>query len=159
TTREATKPAATETAREKASAKENDKSAAKDRPAALAAKADGVLTVAISLNKQQLTLYSDGVAIARSRVSTGPQTPTGIFSIIQRERFHRSDAYGDAPFMQRITKSGVAIYQAGGQANPQGSIRLPDAFARQLWDVTRVGVRVLITRGEVTPATIPNPRL
>ena len=146
-----------ETAREKS--KESDKAAAKDRQATLATKADGVLTIAISLNKQQLTLYSDGVAIGRSRVSTGPQTPTGIFSVIQKERFHRSDAYGDAPYMQRITKSGVAIYQAGGQGNPQGSIRLPDPFARQLWDVTRVGVRVIVTRGEVTPAMVSNPRL
>jgi lipoprotein-anchoring transpeptidase ErfK/SrfK len=145
-----------ETAREKS--KESDKAAAKDRQASLAAKADGVLTIAISLNKQQLTLYSDGVAIARSKVSTGSQTPTGIFSIIQKERFHHSDAY-DAPYMQRITKSGVAIYQAGGQGNPQGSIRLPDSFARQLWDVTRVGVRVIVTRGEITPATVSNPRL
>jgi len=152
---EATKPA--EAAREKA--KEPEKAATKERPAALAAAADGVLTIAVSLNKQQLTLYSDGAAIARSRVSIGPQIPTGIFSIIQKERFHRSDSYGDAPYMQRITKSGVTIYQAGGQANPQGSIRLPDPFARQLWDVTRVGARVIITRGEVTPATVSNPRL
>ena len=153
---QATRPVG-ETAREKS--KESDKAATKDRQATLATKADGVLTIAISLNKQQLTVYSDGVAIGRSRVSTGPQTPTGIFSVIQKERFHRSDAYGDAPYMQRITKSGVAIYQAGGQGNPQGSIRLPDPFARQLWDVTRVGVRVIVTRGEVTPATVSNPRL
>ena len=92
-------------------------------------------------------------------MSIGSQTPTGIFSVIQKERFHRSDTYGDAPYMQRITKSGVAIYQSGAQANPQGAIRLPDPFARQLWDVTRVGVRVIITHGEVTPAMVSNPRL
>ncbi len=153
---EATKPAI-ESAREKT--KDTEKSATKERPAALAARADGVLTLAVSLNKQQLTLYSDGSPIARSRVSIGSQTPTGIFSVIQKERFHRSDTYGDAPYMQRITKSGVAIYQSGAQANPQGAIRLPDPFARQLWDVTRVGVRVIITHGEVTPAMVSNPRL
>jgi hypothetical protein len=156
---EATKPS--DVAREKVNekGKETEKAAVKERPAPLAAKADGVLTIAVSLNKQQLTLYSDGAAIARSRVAIGPQTPTGVFSIIQKERFHRSDSYGDAPYLQRITKSGLAIYQAAGQANPQGSIRLPDPFARQLWDATRVGARVIITRGEITPATVSNPRL
>jgi lipoprotein-anchoring transpeptidase ErfK/SrfK len=153
---EVTKPDATEAVREKSTAKDT---ATKERPAALAAKADGVLTIAISLNKQQLTLYSDGAAIARARVSIGPQTPTGIFSIIQKDRWHRSDSYGDAPFLQRITKSGVAIYQGVGQANPQGSIRLPEAFARQLWDVTKLGARVIITHGEVTPAAVSNARL
>src|SRR3954454_11187453 len=156
---EATTPAA-DTVREKVTGKETDKAKdkAKEKPVALAAKADGVLTIAISLTKQQLTLYSDGVAIARSRVTVGPQTPTGIFSIIQKERWHHSDVV-DAPYMQRITKSGVAIYQGSDKTNPPGSIRLPDPFARQLWDVTRIGVRVIVTRGEVTPATVANARL
>jgi lipoprotein-anchoring transpeptidase ErfK/SrfK len=152
---EATKPAG-DTVRDKATSKETEK--AKEKPVALAAKADGVLTIAISLTKQQLTLYSDGVAISRSRVTIGPQTPTGIFSIIQKERWHHSDVV-DAPYMQRITKSGVAIYQGSDKTNPPGSIRLPDPFARQLWDVTRIGVRVIVTRGEVTPATVANARL
>ena len=66
----------------------------------LAAKAKGLLTVIISIDKQQLTLYSDGVPIAHSRVSTGTPghpTPTGVFSIIQKDRWHRSNLYGNAP--------------------------------------------------------------
>ncbi|TMJ21792.1 MAG: hypothetical protein E6G96_20385, partial [Alphaproteobacteria bacterium] len=63
---EATTPTA-DTVREKVTGKETDKAKdkAKEKPVALAAKADGVLTIAISLTKQQLTLHSDGVAIAR----------------------------------------------------------------------------------------------
>jgi lipoprotein-anchoring transpeptidase ErfK/SrfK len=158
------KPAVTTAVREKSAA--NDKSATKETPADVAAKAKGVLTIVISLNKQQLTLYSDGVPIARSHVSTGipgHQTPTGVFSIIQKDRWHHSNLYGDAPmyFMQRITWSGVAMHQGVVPPHPasHGCIRLPEAFARQLWGITKLGVRVIITQGEVTPAAISNGHL
>jgi hypothetical protein len=158
------KPAVTVAEREKSADK--DKAATKETPADVAAKAKGVLTIAISLNKQQLTLYSDGVPIARSHVSTGTpghQTPTGVFSIIQKDRWHHSNLYGDAPmyFMQRITWSGVAMHQGVVPPHPasHGCIRLPEAFARQLWGITKLGVRVIITHGEVTPAAIANGRL
>ncbi|HEX4828711.1 MAG TPA: L,D-transpeptidase family protein, partial [Xanthobacteraceae bacterium] len=53
----------------------------------VAAKAKGLLSVIISIDKQRLTLYSDGQPIAYSRVSTGVPghpTPTGVFSVIQK---------------------------------------------------------------------------
>src|SRR5262245_44076381 len=62
----------------------------------VAAKAKGLLSVVISIDKQRLTLYSDGQPIAHSRVSTGVPghpTPTGVFSIIQKDRWHRSNIY------------------------------------------------------------------
>ena len=113
-----------------------------------------------------MTLYSDGQPIAHSRVSTGTPshpTPTGVFSVIQKDRWHRSNLYDDAPmfYMQRITWSGVAMHQGIVPNHPasHGCIRLPEAFAKQLWGVTRLGVRVIVTRGEVTPAPISNARL
>jgi hypothetical protein len=147
-----------------------EKSANKAKPAAkeseLASRAKGVLTIAVSINKQQLTLYSDGVPIAHSSVSTGMSghpTPTGVFSIIQKDRYHHSNLYGDAPmyFMQRITWSGVAMHEGVVPNHPasHGCIRLPGAFARQLWGLTRLGVRVFVTYGEVTPAEIADERL
>jgi lipoprotein-anchoring transpeptidase ErfK/SrfK len=158
-----TKPADPAEVREKSAANEKDKSATKETPADVTAKARGVLTIAISLDKQRLTLYSDGVAIARSPVSTGHQTPTGVFSIIQKDRWHRSSVSGDAPmyYMQRITWSGVGMHQAAAQNHPapQGGIRLPEAFARQLWGITKIGVRVIITRGEVAPTAIASKHL
>jgi len=140
----------------------NDKAAAKETPAELSARAKGVLTIAISLNKQQLTVYSDGMAVARTRVTVGHQTPTGVFSIIQKDRWHRSASSGDAPmyYMQQITRSGVGLYQAAPNVSTaQRSIAMPEAFARQLWGATKPGVRVVITHGEVAPAAIANPRL
>jgi lipoprotein-anchoring transpeptidase ErfK/SrfK len=140
-------------------AKEKEKPAPKEAPADLTPKANnGVLTIAVSLYKQQLTVYSDGVAVVRSHVTTGRQTPTGVFSVIQKDRWHHSDD-GDTPYMQRITWSGVGLHQDAPGAAPPGSIRLPEALARQLWGMTKVGTRVIITNREVTPSAISNARL
>jgi len=144
---------------------------ARDKAAApkeddVAAKAKGLLTVIISIDKQQLTLYSDGVPIAHSRVSTGMgghPTPTGVFSVIQKDRWHRSNLYGNAPmfYMQRITWSGVAMHQGVVPNYPasHGCIRLPEAFAKQMWGITKLGVRVIIARSEVTPAAVASAKL
>jgi lipoprotein-anchoring transpeptidase ErfK/SrfK len=145
-----------------------DKSSTKAKPAAedVAAKAKGTLSVIITIDKQQLTLYSDGQPIARTHVSTGVPghpTPTGVFSIIQKDRWHRSNLYYNAPmfFMQRVTWSGVAMHQGVVPRGPasHGCIRLPESFARQLWGITKLGVRVIIARSEVTPVPIANDRL
>jgi lipoprotein-anchoring transpeptidase ErfK/SrfK len=132
----------------------------------VAAKAKGLLSVIISIDKQRLTLYSDGQPIAYSRVSTGVPghpTPTGVFSVIQKDRWHHSNIYSNAPmyFMQRITWSGVAMHEGVVPNHPasHGCIRLPGAFARQMWGITKLGVRVIITHGEVTPVAISNERL
>jgi lipoprotein-anchoring transpeptidase ErfK/SrfK len=147
-------------AREKPSAK--PKAATDD----VATKAKGVLSVIISIDKQQLTLYSDGQPIAHSRVSTGVPshpTPTGVFSVIQKDRWHRSNLYYNAPmyFMQRVTWSGVAMHQGVVPRGPasHGCIRLPEAFARQMWGITKLGARVIIARSEATPVAISNERL
>jgi lipoprotein-anchoring transpeptidase ErfK/SrfK len=145
-----------------------DKQPAKAKPGAedVAAKAKGVLSVIIAIDRQQLTLYSDGHPIARSRVSTGVPghpTPTGVFSVIQKDRWHRSNIYYNAPmyYMQRITWSGVAMHEGVVPNSPasHGCIRLPGSFARQMWGITKLGVRVIVARTEVTPAEISNARL
>ena len=104
--------------------------------------------------------------VAHSRVSTGTPghpTPTGVFSIIQKDRWHRSNLYGNAPmsFMQRITWSGVAMHQGIVPNYPasHGCIRLPEAFARQLWATTKMGARVIVARGDVTPVAIAHAKL
>jgi lipoprotein-anchoring transpeptidase ErfK/SrfK len=131
-----------------------------------AARPKGPLQIVISLDKQQLTLYAGSEPIAHSRVSTGVPgrpTPTGVFSVIQKDRWHRSNLYDDAPmyFMQRITWSGVAMHQGIVPNYPasHGCIRLPEAFAQKLWGTTQLGVRVVIARNEVVPTEIAHPRL
>jgi L,D-transpeptidase catalytic domain len=124
------------------------------------------LSIIVSLDHQQLTLYSDAEPIALSRVSTGRPghgTPTGVFSIIEKDRWHHSNLYEDAPmyFMQRITWSGVALHQGEVPNYPasHGCIRLPEAFAQKLWGMTRLGVRVIVTHGEAEPVAISHPHL
>jgi lipoprotein-anchoring transpeptidase ErfK/SrfK len=126
----------------------------------------GPLLIAISLNKQRLTLYSSGKPIAHAPVSTGTAshpTPTGIFSVIGKEKFHRSNLYSNAPmpWMQRITWSGVALHQGvlPGYPASHGCIRLPGAFAQSLFGTTRMGARVIITRDETAPFEIAHATL
>ena len=75
----------------------------------------GPLQIIVSIADQQLSLYDNGALIARSSVSTGDQghpTPLGVFSVISKERWHRSNIYSAAPmpYMQRITWSGIALH-------------------------------------------------
>ena len=64
-------------------------------------------------------------------------------------------------YMQRITWSGVAMHQGVVPSGPasHGCIRLPEAFARQMWGITKLGVRVIVTYGDVTPVAVSNDRL
>jgi len=126
----------------------------------------GPLQIVISIKKQQLTLYSGGQVVAHSQVSTGVPghpTPQGVFSVIEKQIYHESNLYSSAPmpFMQRITWSGVAMHQGVVPGHPasHGCIRLPGAFAKRLWALTKVGVRVIIAQDEVALSDISNTRL
>ncbi len=126
----------------------------------------GQLHVVISIRAQSVAVYSDGVLAARSRVSTGMKgfpTPTGVFSVIQKNRHHRSNIYSGAPmpFMQRLTWSGIALHQGvlPGYPASHGCIRLTQDFAQSLWKRTRLGARVVVTQQEAEPYSITHPRL
>jgi hypothetical protein len=126
----------------------------------------GQLHIMISIKSQRIAVYSDGVLAAKSAVSTGVPdhpTPTGVFSIIQKNRHHRSNIYSGAPmpFMQRITWSGVAMHQGvlPGRPASHGCIRLTADFAQRMWKRTRLGARVIITRDDVEPYAFSHPKL
>ena len=111
----------------------------------------GPLFLVIDLSKQRAMLYRDGVPIAASTVSTGSkgrETPTGVFTILQKEVVHRSRTYDDAPmpYMQRLTWKGVAMHAGHlpGYAASHGCIRLPKGFAKLLYGVTNLGTPVMI---------------
>ena len=85
----------------------------------------------------------------------GHRTPTGVFSVIGKERWHHSNIYSGAPmpWMQRITWSGVAMH-AGvvpGYPASHGCIRLPAGFAPQLYGMTKMGARVVVTPRDIEP--------
>ena len=130
------------------------------------AKPQGPLIIAISIEKQSLKIYDANGFFAATPISTGMKghpTPMGVFSIIQKHKLHHSNIYSGAPmpFMQRITWSGVAMH-AGvlpGYPASHGCIRMPMAFAVKMWNWTRMGARVVVTPGEITPAGLSHPLL
>ena len=118
----------------------------------------GPVVISISIEKQQMKLYDNNGVYAESSVSTGMpghSTPMGVFSVIGKEVFHRSNIYSGAPMphMQRITWSGVAMHEGvlPGRPASHGCIRLPGAFATRLFGWTKMGARVVVTPDYMTP--------
>ncbi|MDE2561668.1 MAG: L,D-transpeptidase family protein [Sphingomonadales bacterium] len=114
----------------------------------------GVLIV-ISKASQRMHVFKDGEPWLTTRVSTGRRghsTPSGIFPILQKQEFHRSNIYSNAPmpYMQRLTWSGIAIH-AGHVPNypaSHGCIRVPYAAARSLYGLTRASDTTVVIMNE-----------
>lgn len=126
----------------------------------------GPLMMIVSLATQRATLYRNGVPIAITTVSTGKaghETPTGVFTILQRQVEHHSNLYDDAPmpYMQRLTWGGVALHGGTlpGYPASHGCIRLPPDFARLLYGVTRLGMTVIVTDLAAVPHAAPSDPL
>jgi hypothetical protein len=126
----------------------------------------GPVQIFVSISQQKLHLYSNGVHVADTSVATGVPslpTPLGVFSVIQKQVFHRSNLYSNAPmpFMQRITWSGVALHEGEsiGHRASHGCIRMPGEFARRLYGFTRLGARVIVANGELKPSEFSDPHL
>lgn len=107
---------------------------------------EGPMTVYVDLSRQQATIYRNGVRIGVSTVSSGKpghETPTGVFTILQKDAKHRSSTYNNAPmpFQQRLTWNGVALHAGGlpGYPESHGCIHLPFEFARLLFGETHMG--------------------
>jgi L,D-transpeptidase-like protein len=127
---------------------------------------NGPLQIIVSIADQRISVYDNGALIARSSVSTGIRghpTPLGVFSVISKQRWHRSNLYSDAPmpYMQRITWSGIALHDGVVPGHPasHGCIRLKHDFAVRLWHLTKRGTRVIIAQNEVKPVEVASPHL
>jgi hypothetical protein len=120
----------------------------------------------VSLRSQRITVYDANGWILRAPVSSGQkgrETPSGVFSIIQKEAEHYSNLYDDAymPHMQRITWSGIALHGGSlpGYPASHGCVRLPFDFAASLFDATRLGLRVIVAPTDLAPVEITHPAL
>lgn len=129
-------------------------------------KPTGPLIIAISIERQSLKVYDANGFFAETPISTGMRghpTPMGVFSVIQKHKLHHSNIYSGAPmpFMQRITWSGIAMHAGVLPGHPasHGCIRMPMTFAVKMWGWTKMGARVVVTPGEMTPASFSHPLL
>jgi hypothetical protein len=120
----------------------------------------------VSVKSQNVSFYANGKLISQSPVSTGKATnptPFGVFSVIQRNRHHRSNIYSGAPmpYMQRLTWSGIALHEGKlpGYPASHGCIRLPERYADYLWRTIRMNTRVIVSREDVAPVDIAHPLL
>jgi hypothetical protein len=113
---------------------------------------EGPMLVVVNIATQRLVAYRNGVPIAVSTVSTGRaghRTPLGVFTVLQKAKYHRSSKYSNAPmpFMQRLTWYGIALHGGAlpGYPASHGCVRLPHAFAQLLFGETNLGMTVVIT--------------
>ena len=120
----------------------------------------------VSIKSQRVTIYDAGGWILRAPVSTGVtgrETPAGVFSVVEKQKDHHSSLYDDAwmPNMQRITWSGIALHGGPlpGYAASHGCIRMPYGFAENLFDKTRIGMRVIISPNDAEPVDFSDPGL
>ena len=124
------------------------------------------LIAVVSIGDQRVTIWSGDTTVARAPVSTGMaghRTPTGVFSVIGKERYHESNLYSNAPmpYMQRITWSGVAMHEGAlpGYPASHGCIRLPGDFAQRLFGMTRMGMRVIVSDRDLAPVSFAHMAL
>src|SRR6266403_587938 len=120
----------------------------------------------VSIKAQHVTFYDAEGWILRAPVSTGTtgrETPAGIFAVIEKDKDHRSTLYDDAwmPNMQRITWNGIALHAGPlpGYAASHGCLRMPFGFAENLFDKTRIGMRVIISPDDAAPVEFSHTAL
>ena len=119
----------------------------------------GEVEIVVSIPLQRAYVYRGGTLIAVTTVSTGKpghRTPTGKFDILEKHAKHFSSIYNNAPmpYMQRLTWGGIALHagQIPGHPASHGCVRLPLAFAKNLFGVTRLGASVHIIQQSPAPA-------
>jgi lipoprotein-anchoring transpeptidase ErfK/SrfK len=110
----------------------------------------GPVWVRVDLTRQLLSVFRGGHEIGSAVIlygTDGKPTPTGSFSILEKDAHHISHTYdAPMPFMLRLTNDGVAIHGSAvreGYAT-HGCIGVPLDFARLLFGVTKKGDNVVI---------------
>src|SRR3954462_13489233 len=123
---------------------------------------EGPVLVYVDLGRQRATVYRNGVRIGVSTISSGKdghETPTGVFTILEKNKEHHSKTYDDAsmPYQQRLTWMGVALHAGNSPGFPasHGCVRLPLEFAKKLFEVTPMGGTVVIAGGKEDPIKRP----
>jgi len=124
----------------------------------------GPVVVIVSLADQRAYVYRNGVRIGVASASTGKpghRTPTGVFTILQKDADHHSKTYNNAPmpYTERLTWDGVALHAGGlpGYPSSHGCVHLPSEFARLLFGITRTGMTVVVSDEHSAPREVAHP--
>lgn len=124
----------------------------------------GPIVVVVSLTEQRSYVYRNGVQIGFTTVSTGKpghETPTGVFTILQKDKDHHSSKYNNAPmpYQQRLTWDGVALHAGGlpGYPESHGCVHLPSKFAEELFGASHMGMTVVVVNGRTAPVDVVHP--
>lgn len=124
----------------------------------------GPIVVLVSLGEQRAYVYRNGVEIGVSTISSGKSghgTPTGVFVILQKDKDHHSSKYNNAamPYTQRLTWDGVALHAGGlpGYPSSHGCVHLPSKFSEELFDVSPMGMTVVVVNGSTAPSDVAHP--
>lgn len=127
---------------------------------------NGAMRIVAVLDIQRLYVFLDDKLIAFSTISSGKKghsTPTGRFTILEKDIDHKSNIYSNAPmpYMQRLTWDGIALHAGHNPGFPasHGCIRLPLAFSKLLYSVTKMGQEVVVlpNLGAPTPPKVQPP--
>ena len=125
---------------------------------------DGPVVLVVSLDQQLAYVYRNGIAIGISTISSGKpgkDTPTGVFTILQKNKDHKSNLYNNAPmpYMQRLTWDGIALHGGTlpGYPASHGCVRLPHPFAAKVYGITRTGDTVVVSDARAAPTTLVYP--
>jgi len=112
---------------------------------------DGPVAVLVSLSDQLAFVYRNGIRIGVSTVSSGKQgygTPVGVFTVLTKEKLHKSHKYNNAPMPDsQFFFGGCALHAGGlpGYPSSHGCVHLPREFADRLFQVTHHGTPVIVT--------------
>lgn len=124
----------------------------------------GPIVLVVSLDEQRAYVYRNGIAIGLTTISSGKaghETPTGVFTILQKDKDHKSNLYNSAPmpYMQRLTWDGIALHGGSLPGHPasHGCVRLPQAFAQKLFSETQRGDTVVVADAKSSPMTLAYP--
>jgi lipoprotein-anchoring transpeptidase ErfK/SrfK len=120
-----------------------------------AAPKDGPIVITVDLDARVISVFRGGHEIGASAVllgTTEKPTPLGIFPVLWKKKDHYSSIYDSAPmpFTQRLTNDGISIHGTTvelGYAS-HGCIGTPNDFAKKLYEATKLGDKVYITRGK-----------
>lgn len=129
-----------------------------------AAVPSGPLVVVVSLGEQRAYVYRNGVEVGVTTVSSGKpghRTPTGVFTVLQKDADHHSKTYGNAPmpYTERLTWDGVALHAGGlpGYPSSHGCVHLPSQFASDLFAISSLGMTVVVADEQHAPREVAHP--